>query len=142
MKKLAAGALLALLLVVLTLPAGAVMNKYSTLYLDTFDTVITLIGYAESEDVFNEQAEKVHEMYLHLHKLFDTYNSYEDEGIVSICTLNERAATEPVKVDPILFSLLTFCKANYADCHEQVNVAMGSVLSIWHEYREAGLDDP
>ena len=59
MKKLAAGALLALLLVVLTLPAGAVMNKYSTLYLDTFDTVITLIGYAESEDVFNEQAGQV-----------------------------------------------------------------------------------
>ena len=142
MKKLAAGALLALLLVALCLPAGAVMNKYSTMYLDSFDTVITLIGYAESEETFNEQAAQVHDMYLYLHKLFDTYNSYEDEGIVSICTLNERAAIEPVKVDPILFSLLTFCKANYADCHEQVNVAMGSVLSIWHEYREAGLADP
>jgi len=142
MKKLAAGALLALLLLVLTLPAGAVMNKYSTMYLDTFDTVITLIGYAESEELFNEQAEQVHNMYIHLHKLFDTYNSYEDEGIVSICTLNERAAQEPVKVDPILFSLLTFCKANYADVQGQVNVAMGSVLSIWHDYREAGLADP
>lgn len=142
MKKLAAGALLALLLVALCLPAGAVMNKYSTMYLDSFDTVITLIGYAESEETFNEQADKVHEMFLYMHKLFDTYNSYEDEGIVSIFTLNERAAQEPVAVDPILFSLLTFCKANYALCHEQVNVAMGSVLSIWHEYREAGLADP
>ncbi len=142
MKKLAAGALLALLLVALCLPAGAVMNKYSTMYLDSFDTVITLIGYAESEEMFNEQADQVHEMFLYMHKLFDTYNSYEDEGIVSIFTLNERAAQEPVAVDPILFSLLTFCKANYALCHEQVNVAMGSVLSIWHEYREAGLADP
>ena len=142
MKKLAAGALLALLTLALCLPASAAMSKFSTMYLDTFDTVITLIGYAESEDVFNKQAAQVHEMYLYLHKLFDTYNSYEDEGIVSICTLNERAAKEPVKVDPILFSLLSFCKANYADCHEQVNVAMGSVLSIWHEYREAGLADP
>ena len=142
MKKLAAGALLALLLVALCLPAGAVMHKYSTMYLDSFDTVITLIGYAESEETFNEQADQVHEMFLYMHKLFDTYNSYEDEGIVSIFTLNERAAQEPVAVDPILFSLLTFCKANYALCHEQVNVAMGSVLSIWHEYREAGLADP
>lgn len=142
MKKLAAGALLALLLVALCLPAGAVMNKFSTMYLDSFDTVITLIGYAESEETFNEQADQVHEMFLYMHKLFDTYNSYEDEGIVSIFTLNERAAQEPVAVDPILFSLLTFCKANYALCHEQVNVAMGSVLSIWHEYREAGLADP
>ena len=126
MKKLAAGALLALLLVALCLPAGAVMNKYSTMYLDSFDTVITLIGYAESEETFNEQADQVHEMFLYMHKLFDTYNSYEDEGIVSIFTLNERAAQEPVAVDPILFSLLTFCKANYALCHEQVNVAMAA----------------
>ena len=88
MKKLAAGALLALLLVALCLPAGAVMNKYSTMYLDSFDTVITLIGYAESEETFNEQADQVHEMFLYMHKLFDTYNSYEDEGIVSIFTLN------------------------------------------------------
>ena len=142
MKKLAAGILLVLLLAALSLPAGATMNKYSTLFLDTFDTVITLIGYAEREELFNEQAEQVHAMYLHLHKLFDTYNSYEDEGIISIYTLNERAAKEPVEVDPLLFSLLTFCKSNYELCQGQVNVAMGSVLSIWHDYREAGLSDP
>ena len=142
MKKLAAGLLLALLLVALCLPAGAAMNKYSTFFLDSFDTVISLIGYAETQEAFDEQAAQVHELFLYMHKLFDTYNSYEDEGIVSIYTLNERAAQEPVKVDPILFSLLKYCKSNYDMCHGQVNVAMGSVLSIWHEYREAGLADP
>ena len=53
MKKLAVGLLTALLLVAALLPAGAEMNKYSTLYWDTFDTVIQLIGYAESEDEFS-----------------------------------------------------------------------------------------
>jgi len=142
MKKLAAGLLLSLLLVLALMPAGAEMNKYSTVYLDSFDTVIQLIGYAESREVFDQQAEQVHQMYLYLHKLFDTYNSYEDEGVVSIYTLNERAAKEPVAVDPILFSLLTFCKSNYEMCQDQVNIAMGSVLSIWHEYRDAGLENP
>lgn len=142
MKKLAAGLALVLLLALALLPANAQMSKYSNVYLDTFDTVIQLIGYAESEEVFAQQSELVHQMYLHLHKLFDTYNSYEDEGIVSIYTLNERAAKEPVKVDPILFALLTYCKSNYALCESQVNVAMGSVLSIWHAYREAGLENP
>jgi len=142
MKKLAAGLLLALLLACTLLPAGAEMNKYSTLYMDSFDTVIQLIGYCENQEVFNEHAEQVHQMYLYMHKLFDTYNSYEDEGIVSIYTLNERAAKEPVAVDPILFSLLTFCKSNYEMCQAQVNVAMGSVLSIWHDYRDAGLENP
>ena len=142
MKKLAAGLAFVLLLALVLLPANAQMSKYSNVYLDTFDTVIQLIGYAESEEVFAQQSELVHQMYLHLHKLFDTYNSYEDEGIVSIYTLNERAAKEPVKVDPILFALLTYCKSNYALCESQVNVAMGSVLSIWHAYREAGLENP
>ncbi|MBR2942489.1 MAG: FAD:protein FMN transferase [Clostridia bacterium] len=142
MKKLAAGFLLALVLTLSLLPAGAEMKKYSNMYLDMFDTVIQLIGYAESPEVFNEQSEQVRQLFLYLHKLFDTYNSYEDEGIVSIYTLNQRAAQEPVEVDPILFALLTYCKSNYEMCQAQVNVAMGSVLSIWHDYRDAGLENP
>lgn len=142
MKKLAAAALLVFLALAAALPAGASMDKYSTVFTDTFDTVITLIGFAESEEAFTQQAAAVHAMYQHLHKLFDTYNSYEDEGIVSIYTLNERAASESVAVDPLLYALLSFCKSNSELCANQVNIAMGSVLSIWHEYREAGLDDP
>lgn len=142
MKKLAAALLLTLLCALLALPAGAAMNRYSAVYMDTFDTVIQLIGYAEDEATFDKWSAAMHEAYQHMHKLFDTYNSYEDEGIISVYTLNERAAQEPVAVDPILFSLLTFSKAQYALCQGQTNVAMGSVLSIWHEYREAGLDNP
>ena len=142
MKKLAAFLTLMALLTLAFLPAGAQMNKYSNVYLDSFDTVIQLIGYAESDEIFAQQSEQVHQMYIHLHKLFDTYNSYENEGIVSIYTLNQRAAKEPVKVDPILFALLTYCKSNYELCQSQVNIAMGSVLSIWHDYRDAGLENP
>ena len=142
MKKAAAAVLLTLLVVAFALPGSAAMTKYNSAFLDTFDTVISLIAYAEKEETFNTWANTVHDTYLHLHKLFDTYNSYEDEGIISICTLNERAAQEPVKVDPVLFSLLQFCKNEYELGRGQVNIAMGSVLSIWHEYREAGLADP
>ena len=140
MKKAAVLALLALLLLACALPGRAAMNRYSAMYLDTFDTVITLIGYAEDQETFDSWSTTVHETYQYLHKLFDNYNDYE--GIVSVHTLNERAAEAPVQVDPILFSLLTFCKSQYALCQGQVNVAMGSVLSIWHTYREAGMDDP
>ena len=142
MKKAAAFALLLLVLAAFALPGSADMNKYSTVFMDTFDTVISLIGYAENEDTFTAQAANVHELYLYMHKLFDCYNSYADEGIVSVYDVNQRAGTEPVKVDSILFGLLTFSKSNYELTHGQTNVAMGSVLSIWHDYREAGLDDP
>ena len=142
MKKAAGILLLVLLVAAFALPGSADMNKYSTVFMDTFDTVISLIGYAENQETFDARAAETHAMYLHLHKLFDTYNSYADEGITSVCDVNRRAAVEPVKVDPILFGLLTFCKSNYELVNGQTNVAMGSVLSIWHEYREAGLDDP
>lgn len=117
-------------------------QRFSTVFLDAFDTVISLIGYADSEAAFAAQAESAHALYLHLHKLFDAYHSYEDEGIVSVYTLNERAAKAPVAVDPILFGLLAFCKGQYAMAYGQTNVAMGGVLRLWHDYREAGLADP
>ena len=142
MKKLAACLLLCVLALALALPGQAAMNKYSTVFMDTFDTVITLIGFADSQETFDGYASLVHGQYAYMHKLFDTYNSYESEGIVSIHTLNQKAAQAPVEVDPILFGLLTYCKNNHALSLNQVNVAMGSVLSIWHDYREAGLADP
>ena len=106
MKKAAGILLLVLLVAAFALPGSADMNKYSTVFMDTFDTVISLIGYAENQETFDARAAETHAMYLHLHKLFDTYNSYADEGITSVCDVNRQAAVEPVKVDPILFGLL------------------------------------
>lgn len=118
------------------------LSRYSVVFMDTFDTVISLIGFAESEEVFNRQAAVAHQLFVDLHKRFDCYNSYEDEGIVSVYTVNEKAPDGPVAVDPILYALLKFSKAHYEEAHGQTNVALGSVLSIWHDYREAGLADP
>ena len=142
MKKLAAALLTAVLALALALPTQAEMNRYSAVFMDTFDTVISLIGFADSQETFDTWSAAVHNQYVYMHKLFDTYNSYEDEGIVSVYTLNERAGREPVAVDPILYNLLKFAKSHYALCLGQTNVAMGSVLSIWHDYRDAGLNDP
>ena len=38
--------------------------------------------------------------------------------------------------------MLLFCKEAYKKTNGTVNVAMGSVLSIWHAHRESGLRDP
>lgn len=72
-------------------------------------------------------------------KLFDIYNEYE--GINNICTVNKNAGKSPVVVDKDLFELLEYSKEIYAVTNGKVNIAMGSVLKIWHSYREAGLED-
>ena len=117
-------------------------KRFSVMFLDTFDTVISFTAFADSEEDFEEQAALVHATFQYLHKLFDCYHSYEEEEIISVYTLNERAAISPVPVDPILFNMLKFAKSRYAEGSGQTNVAMGSVLSLWHKYREEGLDDP
>ena len=142
MKKLSALLLFFAFALALVFPGHADMNKYNSVFMDTFDTVITLIGFADSQQTYDAWSNAVHQQYIYMHKLFDTYHSYENEGIVSVYTLNEKAAKEPVKVDPILYGLLKFCKSHYEICQGQTNVAMGSVLSIWHNYRDAGLNDP
>lgn len=119
---------------------AAAYDKYSATYLDTFDTVITLTGYAQSKAEFDAAASLLHARYVSLHRLYDNYNTYD--GVENLCTLNQRAAQEPVTVDAPLFNLLALCKAQQPLLHGQVNVAMGSVLDIWHTYREAGLNDP
>lgn len=119
-------------------PAHAEMTKYSASFFGVFDTVIDVIGYAESEEVFNEELAQVKRIYGHLNELFDNYNAYE--GVNNLYVLNQTAMNEPVTVEPELFELLLWAQQNqrlYGS--SQVNIAMGSVLSIWHEYRENGL---
>ena len=142
MKKLSALLLFFALALAVVFPGHADMNKYNSVFMDTFDTVITLIGFADSQQTYDAWSSAVHQQYIYMHKLFDTYHSYENEGIVSIYTLNKKAAKEPIQVDPILYGLLKFCKSHYDICQGQTNIAMGSVLSIWHNYRDAGLNDP
>ncbi len=121
-------------------PKRAEQKQYSATFLELFDTVTTVVGKADSEAAFTEQAQAVRDALLPYHQLFDIYNDYE--GITNLKTVNDHAAEGPVKVDPILIRFLLDCKEYYTRTDRKVNVAMGSVLSLWHEARTAGIDDP
>lgn len=109
-------------------------EKYSKMFYDTFDTQIQYLEYAESEDKFNENFKFVKEEFTRLHKLYDNYKNYE--GINNVKTINDNAGKDPVKVDKDLFDLIKFSKENYEKTLGKVNIAMGSVLRIWHDVRE------
>ena len=119
---------------------GSKSAKYRSDFLDTFDTVVTVMAYADSDTEFDALLETVHDSFLEMHRLFDIYNTYG--GINNIKTINDNAGQKPVKVDARIIDLLTQAKTWYKKTDGKVNVAMGSVLGIWHDYREAGLADP
>ena len=115
-------------------------QQYTATYLDVFDTVTTIIGRAENEESFGETAQAIHEDLLRYHTLFDIYNDYD--GVNNLKTVNDNAGVAPVEVDHDIIALLLDCKTYYELTGGKVNAAMGSVLQLWHEARNAGIDDP
>ena len=137
---------LALLLVLSILLCGCAsaqpqsQTQYTATFLTLFDTVTTMVGHAESEEVFKQRSQKIHDELMVYHQLFDIYNDYE--GLNNIKTINDRAGIEPVAVDSAIIQLLSDCADYYALTDGKVNVAMGSVLRLWHEARTEGIQDP
>lgn len=115
-------------------------TKYSDTFFDAFDTMIMVVAYTKNQEEFKTYFNKIEKRFLELHKLYDIYNDYE--GINNIKTINDNAGIKPVKVDKQIIDLIEFSKDWYKRTGGLTNIAMGSVLSIWHDYREAGKDDP
>ena len=119
---------------------GKERKQYQATFLTLFDTVTYVSGLADSQEDFSAQAQEIHDELLVYHRLFDIYNEYD--GINNLKTVNDMAGVAPVQVDGEIIRMLTDCRDYYELTSHRVNTAMGSVLSLWHETRTAGLDDP
>ena len=136
--------LAAILLVVLGLGISIYQKtsqpeQFKKYYIDAFDTATQIIGYADSEEIFAAQADSINEELKRYHKLYDIYNLYGD--VNNLRTINMNAGKEPVKVDKEIIDLLKFSIDLYEKTDGQINIAMGKVLKIWHDYRTAGMND-
>ncbi len=117
-------------------------ERYQTYSFDYFDTVTSIVGYAESEAEFDKVADEILSALSDYHKLFTTYQRYD--GMENLCTVNELVNGEhrTVTVDRRIIDMLLYAKEMHKLTGGRVNIAMGSVLSIWHEYRELGISSP
>ena len=99
-------------------------QRYQATFLTLFDTVTTIVGYADSKADFTATAQELHDELLEYHQLYDIYNDYE--GMTNLKTVNDRAGQGPVAVDRKILDLLRFSKELYArdgwpgeHCHGQ-----------------------
>lgn len=133
----------AVLLLIMTVSGCAgekKLKEYEVKYLDCFDTITTITVCMESEEKFRELEPELHALLREYHMLFDIYNNYD--GINNIKTINDNAGIKPIKVDREILNLLEFSADAYELTDGKVNVAMGSVLAVWHDYRTAGMQKP
>lgn len=131
---------LCLLLAGCAAPAASGQKQYTATFLNLFDTVTTIVGWADSEEAFREMSQAVHDELLYYHELFDIYEEYPDRS--NLKTVNDNAGIAPVQVEKAVLELLKDCKRYYELSGGKVNAAMGSVLKLWHDARENGINDP
>lgn len=113
-------------------------TKYTDYSFECFDTIITIVGYETSKEEFDVVCYDIKMELLKYHRLYDIYNEYD--GINNLFTVNttENGNHKAVNVDKDIIDLLKFSKEMYTISDGKVNVAMGSVLSLWHQYRDEG----
>jgi thiamine biosynthesis lipoprotein len=112
-------------------------SPQSRTYYDYFDTPILLSDYSgRSTADFSSLAARIESELSRYHKLYDIYNEYD--GMTNIATINKNAGLGPIKADQRIIDMLSFSKDLYSLTDGNMNIAMGSVLSIWHDHREKG----
>lgn len=107
------------------------MNHYIT---GPFDTITTYMSYVSSEEEFNEQCDYIEEQLNYYDQLFDKYNTYN--GMNNLKTINDNAGKKAIEVDQPLIDLLNLSIERNRKISSKVNIAFGSVINIWHDYRE------
>ena len=101
-----------------------------------FSTYLSLIDYSgDGEDEFERRFDTVVALATEYDRLFDIYNEYE--GINNLYTVNANAGIAPVKVDEKIIAMLEQAVELYHLTGGKMNIAMGSMLRVWHDVRTA-----
>lgn len=139
-KKITAMMLIILMLISASGCGSMKKKRYEAQFLTFFDTITQIVGYSENEKEFTKYSQMIFDELKIYHELYDIYNDYE--GINNIKTINDAAGKEAVKVDEKIIDLFLFSKEMYTKTNGKMDIALGSVLSIWHDYRTKGIDSP
>mgnify|MGYP003304184390 CR=1 FL=1 len=117
-------------------------KKYTAYSMDYFDTMISVTGYETDRATFDSNADEIIALLGEYHRLYTIYHRFE--GTENLCTINELVdgVHRTVAVDRRIIDLLLYAKEMYEATDGMMNIAMGSVLSLWHNYRAIGMDTP
>lgn len=115
-------------------------ERFSSSFLDLFDTASTVIAYDDSQEAFDAHLEQFHQKLEEYYQLYDIYSAYD--GVVNLYNVNKDAKNGPVKVDSRITDLLEYCRYVYDLSGGKTNVCFGTVLSLWHDSREYAESNP
>lgn len=127
------------ILLILTLTAcKSEPIRYSNVLIDVGfnEAPVTFVAYTDNETEFNTYQDILRDELLTLGHLFDKYNNYD--GLNNLKTINDNAGIQAIEVDQALIDLLLFAREYYSITNQTFDISLGSVLNVWHNYREDG----
>ncbi len=133
--------LLLMAVVVLVIKFWPQKKEFKTYAWSYFDTVTHISGYEYSGDDFDEVTKEIFALLEEYHKLFDIYNSYEEINNLRTINMLFDGEHKVITVDRKIIDMLLYAKKMYNVTGGEMNIAMGSVLSIWHDYRSEADDN-
>lgn len=114
------------------------IDSYSNTSLqEVFDTVYSFKEYTDNKELAASHFKTSENQLQKYTQLFDIYNDYE--GVNNLKTINDNAGIQPVKVDPVIISMLKTAKNFYDWSNGEFDITIGSLLKVWHTYREEGI---
>lgn len=107
-------------------------QKVWTSYLHT---VVSLKLYIDNESTIESSIvfEEVEEILSIYNDISDKYTLYP--GVTNIKTINDNP-TDTHEISEELFDLIEFSLVHQAEVDNIFNIALGPVISVWHDYRE------
>ncbi len=117
-------------------------QKFTDYSFDCFDTITTITGYEKEKEDFDLVCKEIKSLLNEYHRLYDIYNSYE--GVNNLYSVNAlyNGEHKEIEVDRKITDLVLYAKDMYDFTHGRVNIAMGSVLKLWHKHRTQGINNP
>lgn len=116
------------------------LEKHTEKVYEYFDTITTFMAYTKDEEEFEHYVRVLNEELKRYHQLYNSYDAFE--GVNNFRTINENAGKKPVEVDPKIIELIEYSKEMYDLTGGKINIAMGSLLGLWHDAREISVDNP
>lgn len=121
-------------LLLMSCNSKAKMEKYKHTFLHTFDTLIDITVYSESEEQAKEYFEYAENRFEELHEKYDKYKNYD--GVNNIKTINDNAGIEPVVVDEEVFNVIEDSIKWYHEYSDKTDISMGALIDVWTKYRD------
>jgi thiamine biosynthesis lipoprotein len=119
-------------------PSDSGLQTYQNVSVDAgFDTVLVYQEATDSKDLFDTHFNEAVDLFKYYNNLFDIYNNYD--GLNNLKTINDNAGIAPVTVSSDIIDMLKKAKQFYEYSNGEFDVTMGSLLKVWHKYREEGI---